>query len=99
MKAKSDQWMGWPDIGNSCLYRANVNDSERECISRNADAGDYYRQCVESRREEPKVEMFLFENLVIVQNKKVIFTLKRVKYEHLQDFNMVKVCSRLQTGM
>lgn len=30
--------------------------------------------------------MFLLENLVNVQNKKVIFTLKRVKYEHLQEF-------------
>ena len=41
---------------------------------------------VESIEEIPKLKLFLLENLVNVQNKKVIFTLKRVKYKHLQEF-------------
>ncbi len=32
------------------------------------------------------MKLFLLENLVNVQNKKVIFTLKRVKYKRLQEF-------------
>ena len=32
------------------------------------------------------MELFLLENLVNVRNKKVIVTLKRVKYEYLQEF-------------
>ena len=34
---------------------------------------------VEAEREIPKLKLFLLENLVNVQNEKVIFTLKRVK--------------------
>jgi hypothetical protein len=41
---------------------------------------------VEAERGIPKLKLFLLENLVNVQNKKVIFTLKRVKYKHLQEF-------------
>jgi hypothetical protein len=45
---------------------------------------------VETERVIPKLKLFLLENLVNVQNKKVIFTLKRVKYEHLQEFQYGK---------
>jgi len=41
---------------------------------------------VETERVIPKLKLFLLENLVNVQNEKVIFTLKRVKYERLQEF-------------
>ena len=45
---------------------------------------------VETERQIPKLKLFLLESLVNVQNKKVIFTLKRVKYEHLQEFQQGK---------
>ena len=61
-------------------------------------ATDKHLQCwgsatynrVETERQIPKLKLFLLENLVNVQNKKVIFTLKRVKYEHLQEFQYGK---------